>query len=98
MKHYNFCCGHVHQYQNSTNQISVKSLQAFLRYETSKIGLVSSFFPLLFPHLFAHLQKLHMHEFNCLEIWHTEGGIKMHPGTKIGWNTISSQGVISNSS
>ena len=36
-----------------------------------------------------------MHTPYCLEIWHKEGGIKAHLGTKFGWNTINSQEVIS---
>ena len=32
---------------------------------------------------------------DCLEIWHTEGGVKVHLGTKFGWNTINRQRVIS---
>ena len=29
--------------------------------------------------------------FCCLEIWHTERGIKMHLGANFGWNTINRQ-------
>ena len=32
---------------------------------------------------------------NCLDIWHTEGGIKAHLCTNFGWNTINRQRVIS---
>ena len=58
----------------------------------------NSFFVFFLP-LFAHLQKLPCNAnalSDCLEIWHTEGGIKAHLGTKFGWNTINSEGVISN--
>ena len=32
---------------------------------------------------------------DCLEILHTEGGIKAHLGTNFGWNMINRQSVIS---
>ena len=48
--------------------------------------------------LFVHLQKL-LYNANtisdCLEIWHTERGIKAHLGSNFGRNTINRQRVIS---
>ena len=32
---------------------------------------------------------------DCLKMWHTEEAIKVHFGTRFGWNIINSQGVIS---
>ena len=99
MKQDNFCCGHSLQLQYSTFQISVKSLQAFPRYVTSKIGLVSWFFFLLIFFLFLHTYK------NCyktrtpypiaLKFGTQKRGIKAHLGTNIGWNTINRQRVMS---
>ena len=101
MKQDKFCCVHSLQLQYSTFQIWAKSLQAFLRYATSKIGLVSSFFFFffLFFFLFSHTYK------NCyktrtrypiaLKFGTQKGGIKAHLGTNFGWNTINRQRVMS---
>ena len=99
MKQHEFCCGHSLHLQHSTFQISAKSLQAFPRYATSKIGLVSSFFFFLFFFLFSHTYK------NCyktrtpypiaLKFGTQKGGIKAHLCTNFGWNTINRQRVMS---
>ena len=54
-------CGHTHQCQSSTFQISAKWLQAFLRYlyMTSKIGLVSSGFSSYFSSSFHTYKNCH---------------------------------------
>ena len=103
MKQDEFCCGHSLHLQHSTLQIRAKSLQAFPRYATSKIGFVSSFF-FLFFFLFSHTYK------NCYKTripypialkFGTQkgggggGGIKAHLCTNFGWNTISRQRVMS---
>ena len=102
MKQNDFCCGHALQLQHSIFQSLAKSLQAFPRYATSKIGLVSSFFfffPFLFFFLFSHTYK------NCyktrspypiaLKFGTQKGGTKAHLGTKFVWNTINRQRVMS---
>ena len=106
MKQEDFCCGHSLQLQHSTFQISVKSLQAFPRYATSKIGLVSSFFLLIFLPLFAHLKKTAIKREHYirlpLNLAHRRGGgggggggITAHLSTNFGWNTINRQRVMS---
>ena len=60
---------------------------------TSKIGLISSFFLLIF-FLFSHTYTNYVNAISdCFEIWYTEGGItiKAHLGTNFGWNTINRQ-------
>ena len=89
-KHHDVCCGHAHQRQYPTNQISAILLQAFPRYETSTIGLVSSFFFFVFSHTYKNCHK------TWTQIWHTERGIEAHLGTKFGWNMINSQGGFNN--
>ena len=99
MKQDDFCCGHSLHLPHSTFQIRAKSLQAFPRYATSKIGLVSwLFFFFLFFFLFSHTYK------NCykmrtlypiaLKFGSQKGGIKAHLCTNFGWNTIKRKSVM----
>ena len=56
------------------------------------------FFPSYFTSSFRTLIKTAVNAnaiSDCLEIWHTEGGIKAHLCTKFGWNTINRQRVMS---
>ena len=98
MKQDDFCCGHALQLQFPTYQIRAKSLQAFPRYATSKIGLVSSFFLLiffLFSHTYTNCHKTRTLYLISLKFGTQKGGIKAHLSTNFGWNTINRQRVIS---
>ena len=96
MKHDDFCCGHTLHIQHSTFQIRAKSLQAFPRYATSKIGLVSSFFFFfLFSHTYKNCYKTRTPNPIALKFGTQKGGIKAHLCTNFGWNTISRQTVMS---
>ena len=100
MKQDDFCCGHSLQLQYSTFQILAKPLQAFLRYATSKIGLVSyfyfsSYFSSSFCTLYKNCYKTRTLHPIALKFGTQKGGIKVHLGTNFGYNTINRQGVIS---
>ena len=102
MKQDEFCCVHSLQLQYSKFQILAKSLQAFPRYATSKIGLVSSFFLFffflfffLFSHTYKNCYKTRTHYPIALKCGTQKGGIKAHLGTNFGWNTINRQRVMS---
>ena len=92
--------GHALQLQHSTFQIWAKSLRAFPRYATSKIGSVSSgfFFFLFFfflSHTYKNCYKTRMPNPIVLKCGTQKGGIKAHLGTNFGWNTINRQRVMS---
>ena len=76
----------------------MKSLQAFPRYATSKIGLVSSGFFLfffLFSHTYKNFYKTRTQYPIALQFGTQKKGIKAHLCTTFGWNTINRQRVIS---
>ena len=99
MKQDDFCCGNALQFQYSTFQISAKSLHAFPRYVTSKIGSVSlSFFFLFFfllSHTYKNCYKTRMPQAITLKFGTQKGDIKAHLGTNFGCNTINRQRVMS---
>ena len=85
--------------QHSTFQILAKSLHAFSRYATSKIGLVSLFcFFLLFfllSHTYKNCYKTRMPYPIALKFGTQKEGIKAHLGTNFSWNTINRQRIMS---
>ena len=98
MKQDDFCCGYSLHLQHSTFQIRAKSLHAFPRYATSKIGLISSFFFLfffLFSHTYNNCYKTRTPYLIALKFCTQKGDIKVHLGTNFGWNTINRQRVMS---
>jgi len=87
-----FCSGNASQHHHLTFQILTKSHEAFLRYEPSKIGLVS-FFSLSRCESCCKTQK---HYPITLKFGTLKGRIRVHPDTKFDCNTINGHKALNN--